>query len=120
MLYDTLQYQNGELLFKGEKLSRRAQKYGTPLMVMDTDGIRETLRAYQSAVRTVSPCGGIYYASKAFSAKAIYRLCEQEGAGIDVVSGGEVYTAVAAGFPMERYPGYSGFMQLLMFYAARH
>src|SRR5699024_211723 len=44
----------------------------------------------------------ICYASKAFSCKEMYRIAEDEGLGADVVSGGELYTALSVGFPMER------------------
>jgi diaminopimelate decarboxylase len=46
--------------------------------------------------------GMVLYASKAFSCKAIYRIADEENIGIDVVSGGELYTALQAGFPAER------------------
>lgn len=44
----------------------------------------------------------VLYASKAFSTKAIYKIVQEEGLGADVVSGGELYTALAAGFPPEK------------------
>ena len=42
------------------------------------------------------------YASKALSCKVIYRIAKEEGMGVDVVSGGELYTALSAGFPAEK------------------
>lgn len=102
MLYDTLMKKNGELVFKGVFINELARKYGTPLMILDTDGVRETLRDYIGALKKNWGDAEVLYASKALSMKAIYRLCAEEGAGIDVVSGGEIFTAKAAGFPMER------------------
>lgn len=44
----------------------------------------------------------VAYASKAFSSVAMFQLVEEEGLSLDVVSGGELYTAVTAGFPADR------------------
>lgn len=43
------------------------------------------------------------YASKALPCKELCRIAKEEGLGLDVVSGGEIYTAVQAGFPMEKF-----------------
>ena len=51
---------------------------------------------------TVGIRAQVAYASKAFSSIAIYEVAEQEGLSLDVVSGGELYTAVSADFPRER------------------
>jgi len=80
-----------------------AAKYGTPLYVMDEGEIRKNCRIYKNAVDTYYDGKGlILYASKAFSCKEIYRIVAQEGLGVDVVSGGEMYTAYKAGFPMHK------------------
>ena len=47
--------------------------------------------------------GRVYYASKALSTAAIYKIAAQEGLGADVVSGGELYTALSAGFPRRKH-----------------
>ena len=75
-----------------------AKTYGTPLYVLDEDGIRQKCREYLDAFRSYYPRYKVLYAGKAFSTMAIFRLVEQEGLGIDVVSGGELYTALAANF----------------------
>lgn len=75
-----------------------AQKYGTPLYVMDEDMIRQNCRIYKEAIdRDYHGNGLILYASKAFSCLHMYRIVQQEGLGVDVVSGGELYTALKAG-----------------------
>ncbi|MBE7026210.1 MAG: diaminopimelate decarboxylase [Ruminococcaceae bacterium] len=80
-----------------------AEQYGTPLYVMDEDLIRKNCRIYKDAVDKYYDGNGlILYASKAFSCMHIYRVVMQEGLGIDVVSGGELYTAIKAKFPMDK------------------
>ncbi|MGI6030576.1 MAG: diaminopimelate decarboxylase [Eubacteriales bacterium] len=80
-----------------------AQQYGTPLYVMDEDLIRKYCRIYKNALDTYYNGNGLaLYASKAFSCKYIYQVAKEEGLGVDVVSGGELYTALKAGFPMEK------------------
>ena len=79
-----------------------AEKYGTPLYVFDEDLIRQNCRSYVKAMK--EHFGGAsrpLLASKALSCKAIYRIAMEEGMGTDIVSPGELYTALAAGFPAE-------------------
>jgi len=76
-----------------------ARTFGTPLYIYDEEGIREKCREYHRALAAHYPKYKVLYASKAFSSLAMCRLMEQEGLGLDVVSGGELYTALAAGFP---------------------
>ncbi len=76
-----------------------AENYGTPLYVMDEDIIRKNMRAYKDAIdKYYDGNGKAYYASKALSAMYMYKLASNEGLGADVVSGGELYTALKAGF----------------------
>lgn len=76
-----------------------AQTYGTPLYVFDETMIRKTFAEYRDALKHFFGGNGkILYASKAFSCKEIYRIAASEGIGADVVSAGEIYTAVSAGF----------------------
>ena len=78
-----------------------AEKYGTPLYVIDEDAIRAQCRLYQSAMkRCFGADSTIHYASKALSCKAIYRILRDAGVGVDLVSPGELYTAKAAGFDL--------------------
>lgn len=80
-----------------------AAKYGTPLYVMDEGLIRKNCQMFRHSIDTYYEGKGLVtYASKAFSCKEICRIVAQEGLGLDVVSAGEIYTAVQAGFPAER------------------
>lgn len=79
-----------------------AEEYGTPLYVIDEQYLRGMCKAFVSAVRAYAPGGEVCYASKAFSTTAMCRIAAQEDMGLDVVSGGELYTAVKAGYPMRR------------------
>lgn len=79
------------------------EQYGTPLYVMDEELIRNNCKVYKNAMdRHYNGNGLVLYASKAFCTMAMCKIAEQEGLGLDVVSGGELYTAIKAGFPMDR------------------
>ncbi len=104
MLYDNLNINEaGHLTFAGYDTVELAQQYGTALLVMDEERIRSRCREYIRAMERYLPAGSHpLYASKAFSAKGIYRIMQEENMSIDVVSAGEIHTALRAGFPMER------------------
>ena len=78
------------------------REFGSPLHVMDETQIRQTCRAYHQAFIEGIPGGEVAYASKAFCCTAMIRIIAQEDLGLDVVSGGELYTAMAAGFDPAR------------------
>ena len=101
MLYDNLSInESGVLTLAGQDTLALAAEYGTPLMLLDGDRIRSRCREYKNAMAEFLPAGSMpFYASKALSFKRLYHLIDQEGLGVDVVSGGELYTALAAGFP---------------------
>ena len=103
MICDNLSVnEKGHLTFAGLDTVDLAKKYGTPLYLMDENKIREHIRTYKNAMERYFPKGSLpEFASKAFSIKQIYRIIAEEGIDIDVVSQGEIYTAVKAGFPME-------------------
>lgn len=103
MIYKNLGVdQAGHLTFAGHDTTALAQQYGTPLMVMDEAMIRDRCRVYLEAVAEYLPAGSKpLYASKALSLKRIYEIMLEEGMGVDVVSVGEMYTAMRAGFPLE-------------------
>ena len=91
------------LCFAGRDVVELAQKYGTPLYLLDEDMIRERCRTYRTAMQAAFGADALpLYAGKALCVKDIYRVMREEGMGIDVVSSGEIYTASAGGFPMER------------------
>ncbi|MGE5552638.1 MAG: diaminopimelate decarboxylase [Betaproteobacteria bacterium] len=77
-----------------------ARRFGTPLYVLDEELVRSNCRAYREAF---SGAGGVVlYAAKTFLTRGMARLVDEEGLGLDVVSGGELYTALSADFPPER------------------
>lgn len=79
-----------------------AKKYGTPLYVFDENEIRRNLREFKKSIDDEYGGNGlVVYASKAFCCKEMCRICNSEGVGIDVVSGGELYTALSVDFPAE-------------------
>ena len=93
----------GHLCFDGQDTVELAQKYGTPVYLMDEDRIRYNCRVYRRAMEKYF--GGesmALYASKAASFAKIYSIVSEEGLGADVVSSGEIYTAMAAGFDMSK------------------
>ena len=76
-----------------------AKQFGTPLYVYDEQYIRSMMRVYKDTInKEYSGNGNVLYASKAFSCMAMYCIARQEGIGCDAVSGGELYTALKAGF----------------------
>ena len=97
------QNENGTLLFAGQDTTALANTYGTPLYLMDEDRIRQLCRTYRRGVQKgFGDNAKVYYASKAASFKQMYRIMMEEGLGVDVVSAGEIHTAVSVGFPMEK------------------
>ena len=95
--------ENGNLQMGGCDLPALAKEFGTPLYVMDEEKIRQNCRVYLDAIKDCyDGHGKVLFASKALSCKAIYRMMQEEGMGVDVVSGGELYTALSAGFPAEQ------------------
>ena len=92
----------GQLTFAGRTARELLEKYGSPLYVMDENRIRYNFKQYTDAMREVfGDNAKVLYASKACAFMEMYRLAYQCGAGIDVVSEGELYTAYKAGVPME-------------------
>lgn len=80
-----------------------AEQFGTPLYVFDEKYMRAMMRVYRDTIdKEYGGHGLVLYASKAFSCMAVYKIAAQENIGVDVVSGGELYTAVKAGFPAEK------------------
>lgn len=95
--------ENGHLTFAGRDTVELAQKYGTPLMLLDEGKIREKCAIYRTAMQKHFTADSMpLYASKALSFKYIYKIAASENIGIDCVSAGEIYTAYKAGFPLER------------------
>lgn len=93
----------GHLTVGGCDTVELAEQYGTPAYIYDENEIRKNLREFRDSIdKYYGGNGLVVYASKAFCCKEMCRICNQEGTGIDVVSGGELYTALSVGFPAER------------------
>ncbi len=104
MLYDNLAVNDqGHLTIAGIDACDLAATYGTPLYVLDEDRVREKCRTYVEAMGTYFAEGSMpLFASKTLSFRGIYPVVQSEGMGADVVSAGEIATALSAGFPAER------------------
>lgn len=95
--------ENGHLAIGGVDTIELAEKYGTPLYVVDEGLVREHCRRFKDSMdKFYGGAGLVCYASKAFCCKAMCRIIKEEGLGLDVVSGGELYTAASVDFPMEK------------------
>ncbi|WP_461243424.1 diaminopimelate decarboxylase [Secundilactobacillus muriivasis] len=90
----------GHLTIGGVDATKLAAQYQTPLAVYDVSKIRDQIRRFKSVFEDNGVDYAVSYASKAFATIAMYQVIDQEDAHIDVVSGGELYTAIQAGFPM--------------------
>ena len=95
--------EKGNLTIGGVDTVALAEEYGTPLYVMDEDHIRSNLRRFHESIKKCyGGRGEVHYASKAFSCMEMCTIVASEGDGLDAVSIGELYTALKAGFPMEK------------------
>lgn len=92
----------GHLIIGGVDSLKLAKEYGTPLVVYDVSQIRNQIRAFKKVFEEEQVNYAVSYASKAFALIAMYQVANEEGAYTDVVSAGELYTAMKANFPMER------------------
>mgnify|MGYP004621668399 CR=1 FL=1 len=103
MICENISVRNGHLLFAGQDTVQLAAQYGTPLYLLDEDYIRRQCRVYQNAFKKhFGPGSRPLYASKANAFKRIYEIMTEEGMGIDVVSPGEIYTAMQAHYDLSR------------------
>lgn len=101
MICDNITTRDGILYFAGQDTVQLAKQYGTPLYLMDEDKIREKCRIYRRAFeKHFGPSAQPLYASKANCFKHMYEIMKEEGMGVDVVSSGEIYTALQAGFDL--------------------
>ena len=103
LLHENLGICGDNLTFAGYDTVALAKKYGTPLMLLDENKIRSTMRTYKNAMEKYFGGGSVpLYASKALSFVGIYQIAKEEGICTDIVSLGELCTAIKAGFPLER------------------
>ncbi|MCL2212711.1 MAG: diaminopimelate decarboxylase [Oscillospiraceae bacterium] len=103
MIYNNLSISNqGRLEIGGVDTATLAAEYGTPLYVLDENMVRAACRTYVTAVREhFSPQSKVLFAGKALCFRGIYPIVQSEGMSADVVSPGEIHTALAAGFPAD-------------------
>ncbi len=92
----------GHLEIGGCDVTDLAKQFGTPLYIVDEALVRQRAREFMEAFRATGMRHQVAYASKAFCVMAMCRVAEEEGMSLDVVSDGELYTALQAGFPAER------------------
>lgn len=91
----------GNLVIGGCDAVELARRFGTPLYVIDEEHLRARCRRYREAFARADNAE-VIYAGKAFLTTAICRIIEEEGLSLDVASGGELHTALRAGFPPSR------------------
>lgn len=90
------------LAIGGLSVFELARRFDTPLYVLDTAHVKAQCALYRQAFTAPGADTEVIYASKAFLTVAMARLIQAEGLSLDVVSGGELYTAITAGFPADR------------------
>lgn len=100
---NTLKSNNGFLEIGGVKAVDLVKEYGTPLYVFDRNYIKQMCKVFTSSLlEEYDGYGFISYASKAFCCKEIYRIIKEFDLGCDVVSDGELFTALSTGFSSDK------------------
>jgi diaminopimelate decarboxylase len=94
--------ENGVLAIGGVSSEKLAAACGTPLFVYDEAKLEKRMQDYKSCFQSEQFKTEVIYASKAFTCKALLHKLKRFGYGLDVVSGGELYLAEHAGFPMDQ------------------
>lgn len=94
--------ENGNLSIGGVDTLQLAKEFKTPLYVMDQELIETTVEKMKNSFKSNKFGTQIAYAGKAFLTMGMIKLVDKMGLDLDVVSGGEMYTAYKAGFPMNR------------------
>jgi diaminopimelate decarboxylase len=102
MSYNPFQINNNQLYVGYHAVSSLAHQFGTPLYIMDEALMRKQMRLFKQSFKHTLVNTEVAYASKAFLNLAMCRLVDEEGLSLDVVSGGELYTAKQAKFPMNK------------------
>lgn len=94
--------ENGNLIFGGCDTVKLCEQYGTPLYVMDEQILRNNCRLFKKSININYDNGLVVYAGKALNCLEVVRIIKDEGLGLDVASGGELYTALKANFPVDK------------------
>ena len=102
LLHQPVSVENGHLMMEGLQLEEIARTCGTPLYVYSESHLEKVMEEYRSAFRSPDFETRVYYASKAFSAKAMLRKVKEAGLYLDTVSLGEMMAAKAVGFDMKK------------------
>ncbi|NLB89401.1 MAG: diaminopimelate decarboxylase [Syntrophomonadaceae bacterium] len=100
-LTGSMQIDNNHLIVGGIDVVELVKEFGSPLWVIDEKGLRDNCASFRDAFSKWGNCD-VTYASKSLCNLSIIRIIEEEGLSLDVVSGGELYTALKAGFPTGR------------------
>ena len=101
-LFGTSKVVNNELNIGGVGVQELREKFSTPLYVMDQTLLEENMAIFRDNFKSDKFKTEVIYASKAFLAVAMAQLVNRNGLSMDVVSGGELFTVIKAGFPMEK------------------
>lgn len=101
-LFGASMIKGSDLYIGGVKATSLAKEFGTPLYVMDEQLLLDNCRGYINAFRAKEENNRVAFAGKAFLTVEMCKLIDREGLYLDVVSGGELYTAYKANFPMEK------------------
>jgi diaminopimelate decarboxylase len=101
-MLDFIQIDNGNMMIGNFTAQQLADRFGTPLYVIDEKHVRNQARLFKNSFTHPILTSEVIYASKAFLTLAMCKLIQEEGLSLDVVSGGELYTAHVAGFDMKR------------------
>ena len=99
--FGNIKNENNILSIAGISAEVLAKEYGTPLYIMDEQLIRDNCRRFYKSFKVKSGHNKVAYAGKAFLTIAMCEIIKSEGLYLDVVSGGELYTAYKADFPLE-------------------
>ena len=92
----------GHLVIGGCNVLELAEEHGTPVYVFDEETLRGRCRSFVNEFQKLYPASQVLYASKAYINPALAKIFQDEGLGLDVVSGGELAVVRQAGFPLEK------------------
>lgn len=100
-MFGTMEVKDNMLHIGGMSSAKLVEKFKTPLYVIDEAQVREICKGYRESFKVKEKGNKVAYAGKAFLSLAMCQLIDSEGLCLDVVSGGELYTAYKSGFPLE-------------------
>ena len=101
-LFGAMEIESNELCIGGISCSDLVKEFGSPLYVMDENLLSSTCKSYYDNFKCKENHNRVAYAGKAFLTKAMCKLVNEQGLYLDVVSGGELFTAYKAGFPLNK------------------